>query len=89
MINLDKQWEELTVEEKLDELSHAMSAVVSMALELDQLIRDTAGAGKNVVKAVQIALDIASHADERAKSVERRVDAMTSKDGMATIWSKN
>jgi hypothetical protein len=89
VINLAKEWDDLTVEEKIDELSHAMSAVVSMAMDLDARMRDLAIAGKNVVQASQITLNIATKNEDRVKSLERRVDALTNGTKTETIWSRN
>jgi hypothetical protein len=89
VINLDKEWHDLTVDEKLDELSHAMSAVVSMAMDFEARMLDVARSGKLLSESMLVMNRAGQKDEQRITSLERRVDAMTNGTKTETIWSRN
>jgi hypothetical protein len=89
VINLEKEWHDLTVEEKLDELSHAMSAVVAMAMDFEARMLDVARSGKLLSESMLVMNRAGQKDEQRITSLERRVDAMTNGTKTETIWSRN
>ena len=88
-VKWDRKWEDLSADEKIEEIHSVLLATVEAVLMMETQLSGTISAGRNVVEAAMIMNKMASKSDERIKSLERRVDALTAGGSMSTIWSKN